>query len=475
MDFDELEELDPVEAVDPCLEERDYGIIVYGATGYTGTLIVEHLDGVLSQPGAKEMKWAISGRNMSGLRRVARKCKTTPGIIACREASDIAKMAGQARVVLAAAGPYCLCGEDVVRECVNQFTHYVDVTGETVWINSMIKKYDAKAKERGVMIVHCSGAICAPDEMLNYTLVQKLGALKQCREYFLQFGGVSGGTFLTNVASMETLTPETLETMKDPFNIGGLRECGRREVDADCSKAEPDPIFPSLWQMPAYNSATGSRIVRRTCQLFEERPSEGIVYGKDFSISIRDVQLTRVAAEQGVQNTALPASAEMAQAGAMFMKASCDRGEQPKPGEGPPPATRAMYFSEVFAVAEGENGEWAHCRYTSGEAYEVTAMASVAAAMVLVEELDRVMPKERGGIVTPAFAMHGSSWIQRVTGTPFAGREGGSRIALELKDGKPEEETLRAAVKGKSKSVLAGQSQLMKGALKGWDRPMLTV
>merc|ERR1712045_827648 len=87
-------------------------------------------------------------------------------------------------------------------------------------------------------------------------------------------------------------------------------------------------------------------------------------------------------------------------------------GEAPEPGSGPPKETRAMCFSEAFAVAEGENGEWAYVHFTSPDAYEVTAIASVAGALTLIEEIDDLKP--RGGILTPAYAFHGSTWVDRL-------------------------------------------------------------
>uniref|UniRef100_A0A7S0AA36 Saccharopine dehydrogenase NADP binding domain-containing protein n=1 Tax=Pyrodinium bahamense TaxID=73915 RepID=A0A7S0AA36_9DINO len=475
MDLDELDQLDPVEAVDLSTEERPFGIVVYGATGYTGCLMTEHLDALLSQPGATPMKWAIAGRDLTKLRRIARRCKTKPEVMQVKEPVQVSSMAGQARCVVAAAGPYSVCGEDVIMQCVNQVTHYIDVSGEVVWIHSMIQKYHEKAKERGVMIVHCAGAVCAPDELICYLLVKKLGPLKQFREYFLQFGAMSGGTFNTSIASMAMMTREALQIQNDPFALGGDRDCGLREVDQDCIQADPDPLFPGIFLMPAYNSIPGSRIVRRSCKLFEDLPSEGVAYGKGFSVTIRDCHLNKKAAEAKVAESAPVPSVEAAKATADAMRIMQDRGEQPRPGEGPPPETREIYSTEVYGVAEAESGEWAHVHYSSGEAYEVTAMACIAGAMVLVEELSLVKPKERGGIITPAFAFHGSTWIDRMTQTSFACKGGSSKIIVEVKDGKPEPGEILQAVKERNKKSLAGMGRVMGGELKNWTEPALTM
>jgi len=470
MDLDELDELDPVEEVDLSTQERPYGVVIYGASGYTGCLMAEHLDALLSRPGARPMRWAIAGRNANKLRHVARRCQTSPDIIQAAEPLEVSKMVEQARVVVAAAGPYRECGEDVIRECLNQVTHYIDITGEVAWMHDMIAKYHEKARAKGVMIVQCAGAVCAPNEIMCYSLVKKLGPLKRYREYYFQYGAVSGGTLNSNIATMAHTTPEALAVQSDPFSLGGARECGVRPEDEDLSKAEQDPLFPSLWQMPAYNAPSGTRIIRRSCALFEEMPADdGLQYGREFSVAIRDGSVSQRTAEAMVAQ-ALPApSPEIAIMAAAQMREGVENGSQPPPGRGAPAATRAVFSTEAYAVAEAESGEWAHAHYASGEAYEVTAMTAIAGAMVLVEELDRVRPRERGGVLGPAFALHGSTWIERILEVPFAcGAGSGCKVALEVLDGLPAEEDIVKAAKRKTANMSAGQAQILKGEIKAW-------
>merc|ERR1712190_195318 len=94
-------------------------------------------------------------------------------------------------------------------------------------------------------------------------------------------------------------------------------------------------------------------------------------------------------------------------------------GAMARPGQGPPAATRRIYSCEVLGVAEGESGEWAHILFSSGDAYEFTAMSAIAGALVLHEEGDHINPRERGGILTPGFAFHGSTWTERLVAEPF--------------------------------------------------------
>lgn len=449
---------------------RDFDLLIYGATGFTGRLMVQHLDALLSEPKGPKLRWAIGGRDSKKLADLARTCKTSPSILIGASQSEVSQMAAKSRVVVSAAGPYQLCGEVVVKACVENGAHYVDVTGETIWVHDMIQRYHEEAKRKGVMIVHCSAQVCAIDEVNCYLLAKKLGPLKQFREYFFQYGGTTGGTFHTSLTTMEGITAERLKVMNDPFNLGGKRDRGVLPEEHDCSQAVQDPLFPSLWQQPAYNGHTGSRVIRRSVQLFEEEASAPIKYGKGLVVVVRDAATSKRAAEQGVQMAGPLPSVEAAAFVAKAMKQQRDMGQAPPVGQGPPAATRDQYYSEVFAVAEGENGEWSYVRFTGPEAYEVTAMAGIVGALVLAEEEDAVKPKLRGGVVTPAYAFHGSTFVERLEAKSFACGKG-RKLRFEVHPGKPPEEDLRKAITDKGRSAAQGQADLMAGKLRPWALP----
>lgn len=50
---------------------RQYDIVVFGATGYTGKLTAEHITTQLPT----DLKWALAGRSASKLEAVAAECK----------------------------------------------------------------------------------------------------------------------------------------------------------------------------------------------------------------------------------------------------------------------------------------------------------------------------------------------------------------------------------------------------------------
>jgi len=67
-------------------------------------------------------------------------------------------MARQAEVVLNCVGPYLLWGgEEVVRACVAEGTHHLDLSGEPQFLEVMQLKYNKEAEETGAYVIGACG------------------------------------------------------------------------------------------------------------------------------------------------------------------------------------------------------------------------------------------------------------------------------------------------------------------------------
>lgn len=456
--------------------ERPYDIIIYGATGFTGCLMVEHLDALISQAGSR-CTWAIAGRSEQKLVTISKKCKAAPAVIKVSSTEELRTMASQGKVIVAAAGPFHKVGEKLIQACVEKLAHYIDVSGEFIWMHDMINKYDALAKEKGIAIVHASGQVCVPDDLNCYLLAQRLGPLKSFREYAFQYGTSTGGSMLTAIVGGASMSAESFEASNDPFTLGGRRKRGICQDDGDCKAAIEDPLYRSLFHQESYGGKMAARMIRRSCQLFEERPQDGCPqYGESLVVTIRDCALNQASAMKATAQAAT--TADEAKSASKFMQEQVDKGHAPPAGWGPPPEYRKLMFSDFYAVAESETGEWAHVHYTGPEAYEVTAMTSVTGALVLVEELAKqtttqgFAPVKVGGVLSPAVAFHGTSYIYRLQACAFAcGR--GRKMSFKVQDGIPSEDDLKAAISTKSKIATEGEERKLDGKVKGWALPEL--
>ena len=102
-------------------DSREFDIIVYGATGYTGRLVAEYL---VQHYGSRAdaPKWAMAGRSIDKLAEVRDLIGApadTPLVVAnADDAADLAAMWKRTRVVLPTVGPYQLYGDKLLAACV---------------------------------------------------------------------------------------------------------------------------------------------------------------------------------------------------------------------------------------------------------------------------------------------------------------------------------------------------------------------
>jgi len=154
-----------------------YDIIVFGATGYTGKNVVQYVARSAQEVG--NIKWAISGRDESKLRKVlsqvpAELVNKDVGIIVCdvNDELSLLEMANQGIVVLNCVGPYRFSGDAVVKACIAKNTHHIDVSGEPQFLETMQLRYHKEAKEKGVYVVGACGFDSVPSDV-GVSLVHK--------------------------------------------------------------------------------------------------------------------------------------------------------------------------------------------------------------------------------------------------------------------------------------------------------------
>lgn len=125
------------------------GVVVFGATGLTGGLVVDALR-------ARGVLPILAGRNERKLRALAARVGLTDEHIAIVVPDDVpslARMAERGRVLISCAGPFAHFGEPVVAACATHGVHYVDSTGETPFVRMIARRYDATAAANDVALV----------------------------------------------------------------------------------------------------------------------------------------------------------------------------------------------------------------------------------------------------------------------------------------------------------------------------------
>jgi len=121
--------------------QREFDIVLYGATGFVGRLTAEYL----AKAGG-DARIALAGRSTDKVLAVrdslGDKAQAWPIIAAdASQPSTLNAMATRTQVVVTTVGPYARYGLPLVGACAAAGTDYADLTGETLFIRESIDLY----------------------------------------------------------------------------------------------------------------------------------------------------------------------------------------------------------------------------------------------------------------------------------------------------------------------------------------------
>ena len=375
---------------------REFDIIVYGASGFTGRLVAEYLNTQYNN--GTSLKWAMAGRNAEKLASVRDEMglpADTPLVTAdSDDPTSLAQMTNRARIIITTVGPYTLYGEGLVAACAETGTDYVDLCGEPLWMRQMIEKYETKAMETGARIVFSCGFDSIPTDLgilfLQDKAKEKFSApLPRVKGRVRKMQGTfSGGTAASLQASMAMIQkdPSLMQHMINPYSLApGFS--GPEQPHGN--KPEHDETL-DMWVAPFIMAAINTKTAHRSNAMMDH------AYGKDF---IYDEMMVTGPGEQG------KAAAEAVASANPFGD------EPPKPGEGPSKEEREAGHYDILYIGLGQNGERLDVAVTGDKdpGYGSTSKMLAESAICLINDC----PETPGGIWTTAPAM-GQKLIKRL-------------------------------------------------------------
>jgi short subunit dehydrogenase-like uncharacterized protein len=388
--------------------EREFDLVLYGASGFVGKLTAEHL--AANAPDGARI--ALAGRSAAKLDAVRSSlpepARQWPTVTA--DANDPAALTALARRTTAVAttvGPYLAYGVPLVEACAEAGTHYADLTGEVLFMRRTADKLHDVAASSGARIVHACGFDSVPSD-LGVALLHDLAGGDALTDTTLAVtdlrGGLSGGTFdsmrrtLAEVAS----DPEAARILDDPYALSPAREL------------EPDKAKPGwgserdlrgivhdsdldAWLAPFVMAPSNTRVVRRSNALLDW------TYGHEF-------RYREVMAFRGPVAPVAAAGLTAGLAGFVGLmstsptRAVLDR-LLPKPGEGPSEKTRRNGRFRIEITSRTASGRRlrAVVAATGDPGYAATAVMFGQSALALAFDGEQLPP--RAGVLTPATAM----------------------------------------------------------------------
>jgi len=375
---------------------REFGVVVYGATGYTGRLVCEYLNKQYGVNG--DVKWAMAGRSIEKLNQVRDEMgipKDVPLMVAdANDPESVLAMVNSTQVVLTVVGPYQKYGSDLVRVCSETGTDYVDLCGEPGWMHEMIAQHGETAKKSGARIVFSCGFDSVPFDLgvhfLQNAAKKKLGKpLSRIKGRVRAMKGTfSGGTLESFRLTMQAAAknPELIKVLTNPFALtesfnGAKQPSGMAPIyDEDLSS----------WSAPFVMATINTKNIHRSNFLLAHEYGDNFVYD--------EMMLT--------------GPGEKGEALAKMVAEDKSMANDPmQPGEGPSKEERETGHYDVLFAGSNDSGErlMASVKGDKDPGYGSTSKMISESAVCLLKNPDAAS----GGIWTPASAM-GALLIDRL-------------------------------------------------------------
>ncbi|MEM1409263.1 MAG: saccharopine dehydrogenase NADP-binding domain-containing protein [Pseudomonadota bacterium] len=362
---------------------KDFDIIVYGASGFTGRLVAEYLGN------SGHQSFAMAGRSEDKLKAVRDELGLDAPLVVAdgEDEAALKSLAERAKTVVTLVGPYQLYGNKLLAACIDAGTDYCDLCGEPAWMAAKIREAEDAAKASGARIVFSCGFDSIPSDLGVLHLQNKVksgsGAPAKRVKLFVKKmkGTFSGGTAASFKATMAAAfkDPDVLSDLRNPFSLcSGFK-----------GPVQPNPLEvrydeeEQTWLAPFIMATINTKNVHRSNYLLNHPYGENLVY---------DEMVVTGPGDAG-EETAKRLAADKSMAS--------DDG--PKPGEGPSQEERENGFFELAVIGRAADGT----RYESvvrgdkDPGYGSTSKMIAETARCLIED----KPEGPGGIFTPAAAL----------------------------------------------------------------------
>jgi len=387
---------------------RDFDLIVFGATGFTGRLVAEYISRSADKP-----RWAIAGRSQAKLDALGLDVPSL--IVDTLDRKAVDATVKRTKVVCTTVGPYAKYGSELLAACAAAGTHYCDLTGEPQWMRRMIDQHHEGAKASGARIVHTCGFDSIPSDLgtfaAQHEFHRRFGrhASKVTALFGEMSGGLSGGTIASALETAREAGTDVAvrKNLGNPYGLDPDPNGSRPRV-RDESSIGWEPHL-KMFTVPFVMAQINTRVVRRAHALGGFPWGENFIYREVMSAPGKPTGLVRAVGVMGFLS-AVAFAMKRPKLRELLAK------RVPQPGSGPSQGARERGHWKVRFVAEDGQD---HLIYLAADdadpGYGSTAKMLGESALCLAKD-------ELGapGISTPSVAM-GQRLLDRLrrTGLTF--------------------------------------------------------
>ncbi|VDB91338.1 unnamed protein product [Peniophora sp. CBMAI 1063] len=387
-------------------------ILILGTNGYSGRITAKYL---LEHPQRNTFRLALAARSRSRIEAANLPLDSTVQLweVNITDKTALEEAISKVSVVINCVGPYWKTGTPIVEACVKQGKHYVDITGETHWIYTIIQSCDSNAKRTRSIIVPACGFDSAPSDAVVYAANKVLKAQYPTAEIEdsitavdAELGGVGAGSLQTLLTTYQEVPRNVLQASSQAYAL------------SPTPGGKPYPTFKLLYSLPyplssivgAYSimSPMNRPIVERTFGLFEQNKSKlpHSSYGPRFRYDEFNVSRSSISAylTSALLATSLLLLGTFAPLRWLFARTI------PSSGNGPSEAALDaghLNMTNVTTATTPHNGSRVRAKselVCKGSPLIITSVIAGEAALALLDPTRLPELAREGGILTPMTA-----------------------------------------------------------------------
>jgi short subunit dehydrogenase-like uncharacterized protein len=196
----------------------DAPVLVFGATGFTGRMVVKRLLEL-------DLPVRIAGRSEERLQKLSDRHGGLDWVIAdVKDPASVPRAADGASVLVTTVGPYTWWGHIAADAAIDQGIPYIDITGEPGWLRKLFDEYSPRAAEAGVPMLPAFGYDYVPGNLAGGIALERAGDAAR---------RVDVGYFLTgqNSRSVKSFSGGTLRSLRASSNEMQFAYSGGRIIE----------------------------------------------------------------------------------------------------------------------------------------------------------------------------------------------------------------------------------------------------
>jgi short subunit dehydrogenase-like uncharacterized protein len=246
-------------------------LMIYGATGYTGRMAAE-------RAAASGTPLVLAGRNAAALVSLAASLGVEYRVFPLDDTAEIDRSLRGVGALLNCAGPFARTADVLMRACIRNGVHYLDVAAELDGYR-LAEVLDVEAKAAGVMLLPGSGGSVAMLGCLAGHTVARTSNPSSIRVAMHVSGGLSRGSA---VSAMGSVTSETLARVDGTLvarSAGAIRKLDFGKGPVNCFQVTlPDLI--TIWRstgvpdIEAFVHVTGDGFPQGDLSALPDGPSD---------------------------------------------------------------------------------------------------------------------------------------------------------------------------------------------------------